>query len=149
MIDLLIKIRGKVIRFLLSGVFMRIATFVVNWILIEDLLMDKKESYVIVLILDFVLGFFINKYYVYRSKFEDKLLFIKFLITGATLRILSYYIYSITLFLFKNIELMGFVITDYFIAQTASVLLIIVFKFFIYEYIFEQKSSLSRQSNSK
>lgn len=137
------KIKIKVLRFILSGVFMRVISFTTTYLFIKKMSLTEKDAYLFALVIDFVIGFFINKYYVYQTELKNHFLFLKFVFVGVVLRAMNYYVYVLALIIVPDINFYGlFILKDYFSAQVISVGLVMIFKFFAYEFVFEKKSSI-------
>lgn len=113
----------------MGGVFMKSLSFVFNFIFADFLKFDPSTVYGLVLVFDFLLGYFVNRYYVFnqsRTKSGQRVL-IQFILAGVAFRGLDWAIYVNLLSHFKVYILL---------AQLISTGVVLGSKFFIYRVIF-------------
>lgn len=128
--DLFIKVsKFQIIRYLNGGVLMKAIAFFINFILNEYFKLNKYIAYIFVLIIDFIIGYFINRKYVFRSQSNDlKKQFTLFIIAGGLYRLLDWSIYTL---------LNYYTEIHYIIAQIISTGIVLIFKYLSYKRIFK------------
>lgn len=117
------------IKFFNGGVILKIFSFGLNFILADLLALDLELTYIFVLFCDLILGFFINRYFVFNKTKTRKnsQTLTMFFIAGLGFRAMNYFIYIAILNYFKLYLL---------IAQLIATLIVLVLKFFVYRKIF-------------
>ncbi len=116
-------------KFLNGGVILKIFSFGLNFILADLLALDLEFTYIFVLFCDLILGFVINRYFVFNKTKTRKnsQTLTMFFIAGLSFRAMNYFIYIAILNYFKLYLL---------IAQLIATLIVLVLKFFVYRKIF-------------
>ena len=118
------------VKFLNGGVAMKAVAFGINYLLADFFGYDPSLVYILVLIIDFFMGYFINRFYVFKSDSEKshKQVFSKFVIAGVGFRVLNWLIY---VGLIKKLEIY------ILIAQAFATVVVLAMKFFVYKKIFK------------
>ena len=117
------------LKFLLGGVVLKGFSFGANFILVDFLNIQYDFSYFLALVLDLLVGYLINRYFVFSESnqgFKGKVLF-KFFTAGILFRGLNWCLY---VFLLKQIELY------YLLVQAIATGIVLVFKYVVYKRIF-------------
>lgn len=116
------------IKFLKGGVGMKAVSFLLNYLLADLLQLNVELTYVFVLVVDLIMGYFVNRYFVFKTEDKGHKEVIKnFLIAGVTFRALNWGIYVLIL---RQIEMY------ILIAQFIATAVVLVLKFFVYKRIF-------------
>lgn len=118
------------VKFLNGGIVMKIVAFGLNYFLADYLAYDPSLVYVLVLVVDFFIGYFINRFYVFKSDTDKshKQIFTQFMIAGLGFRALNWLIY---VGIIKNIDVYILV------AQAIATMIVVAMKFFVYKKIFK------------
>lgn len=118
------------IKFLKGGVLLKVFSFGLNYILADFLNLNIEITYFFVLVCDFLLGFLINRYFVFTKKQEDsnKKVFGKFIIAGVSFRVLNWLIYVLIIDLYEIYILY---------AQLFATVFVLFLKFSVYKKIFK------------
>ncbi len=109
---------------------MQIVAFSLNFLLSGLLGLPHRIIYALVMINDFILGYIINRYFVFKKNNPTKSgrrLFIQFVIAGASFRVINWGLYV------GIIEKTGAYIL---LAQLVATGIVLVFKYLIYNKIF-------------
>lgn len=117
------------VKFLNGGVILKIFSFSLNYLLADVFAYHKEISYAFVLLFDLLLGFIINRYFVFSQTQERKNseAFSMFIIAGLGFRLLNWAIYAIILHFYELYIL---------IAQTIATAIVLILKYFVYKRIF-------------
>lgn len=118
------------VKFLQGGVVMKAIAFALNYLLVTVCSLEVKVAYAIVLVSDFALGFFVNRYFVFKkdhSQSHHRAL-ILFIITGLFFRLCDGATY---LFLVEKLHF------NIILAQFLSVVIVLGAKYFIYKKVFK------------
>jgi putative flippase GtrA len=127
-VDYFLKLQP--VKFLQGGVFMKAFAFFLNYILVSFIHLEVKTAYGIVLVCDFFLGFFVNRFFVFKKDelSSHKRTLLLFIVTGLIFRVCDGLVY---LFL---VEKLSFHIV---LAQFSSVVFVLSTKYFIYKKVFK------------
>ena len=121
--------RTSVAKFIYSGVFMRGLAFLLNFIFADYYDYNHRVVYFLIMILDFFIGYAISRFYVFNETFNkshtDAMK--QFLIAGISFRVADWLFYVI---LVEKLELY------ILLAQAASMITIMVTKYFVHKKIF-------------
>lgn len=121
--------RTSVAKFIYSGVFMRGLAFFLNYIFADLYDHSHRIVYLFIMILDFFIGYAISRFYVFNQTFNkshtDALK--QFLIAGISFRVADWLFYVL---LVEKMELY------ILLAQAASMITIMVTKYFVHKKIF-------------
>ena len=117
------------IKFLNGGVLLKIFSFTLNYILADLLSLNKEMMYIFVLLCDFLVGFLVNRFFVFnnQSTKSHKETFSKFLIAGLGFRAINWLIY---VYILKSFELY------ILMAQAIATTIVLFMKYFVYKKIF-------------
>lgn len=118
----------KFIKFATGGTLVVLAGLIFNAFLVELLGMQIRNAYTLVVVLQVVLGYSLNKKYVFSKSSKQKLVFAKYIITLFALRSLDWLLYVFF------VDWMSY---NYLATQTANSFIFFIFKFFAYKKIFE------------
>lgn len=119
-----------IVRFLMGGVFMKALSFPLNYLFAGMFKFNPSVVYGLVLVFDLLLGYFVNRHYVFsqtQTK-RGKTAMAQFLFAGIGFRLLDWGVY---LGLLENFKL------HLVAAQCISTGLILSIKFIIYRVIFK------------
>lgn len=118
------------VKFLNGGVAMKVVAFGLNYLLADYLGYNPEKIYILVLLVDFIMGYFINRFYVFEAdkNKSHKQTFTLFVIAGLSFRGLNWLIYVSIL---KSLEMY------ILIAQLIATLIVLALKFFVYKKIFK------------
>ncbi len=119
------------VKFLKGGAVLKVFSFGLNYILADYLGLNKEFAYVFVLIADFLLGFLINRYFIFKKtekSEKDLKVFRNFIIAGLGFRGLNWVIYICILKYFELYIL---------VAQLIATLIVLVLKYSVYKKIFK------------
>jgi len=106
---------------------MKSISFLLNYILADIFQFNPVNSYVSILLIDFILGYFINRYFVFETdpnKKHSKII-LQFVVAGGTFRVLNWLIYI------ALIDHM-YILT----AQLIATVSVLILKYFVYKIIF-------------
>lgn len=117
------------VKFLNGGIAMKAVAFGLNYLLADLLGYDPAITYVAVLLVDFLLGYFVNRIYVFETdeNKSHKKTFALFLTAGLTFRGINWLLY------YGMITYLGLYILT---AQLIATLAVLVVKYFVYKKIF-------------
>ncbi len=118
-------------RFIKGGAALKVVSFGLNYILADYLSLNKELTYIFVLIADFLLGFAINRYFIFKKTEDsqkDSQVFKKFVIAGLSFRGLNWLIY---------IGILKFFELYILIAQLIATIIVLVLKYSVYKKIFK------------
>lgn len=118
------------LKFIYSGVFMRALAIILNYTFAVYLELNIRIVYFVVLIIDFTIGFLLNRFLVFTQSFNrsNRSTFFAFIIAGIIFRTIDWGIY---VFLVEKLLL------HITLAQICSILLIMLLKFTVYNKIFK------------
>jgi putative flippase GtrA len=118
-----------IMRFLMGGVFMKSLSFLFNYVFAGVFKFDTSTVYGLVLVFDLLLGYFVNRHFVFNQTQtkRGKTAMVQFLLAGIGFRLMDWGIYLGLLEYFK-IHLL--------LAQSLSTGFILSLKFIIYRVIF-------------
>ena len=121
----------KITRFLMGGVTLSGISFINNYIFVHLLHWPVRPAYLLTLIIDFSIGFLINRFFVFKkSEYQktNKNMFTEFVVWGLSFRALNWLIYILI------VENLGWHTT---IAQGSTIAFLLIFKFFVFNRIFK------------
>ena len=117
------------VKFLKGGVVLKIFSFALNYILVDFVDIKHGFAYFIVLAFDLLLGYIINKYFVFSGSDKGhRDTFTKFMIAGVGFRGLNWLIYAILVRSFEKY---------YLAVQLFATVVVLVLKYFVYKKIFK------------
>ena len=119
------------VKFLKGGVALKVVSFGLNYILADYLGLNKELTYIFVLIADFLLGFAINRYFIFKKTEDSQTnsqVFKKFVIAGLGFRGLNWLIY---------IGMLKFFELYILIAQLIATIIVLLLKYSVYKKIFK------------
>lgn len=117
------------IKFLNGGVVMKAVAFALNYLLADYFQLDPSRVYIFVLLVDFLFGYFINRFYVFEVTKDQshKKTFFNFVIAGLSFRGLNWLIY---------VGILKFIDVYILIAQLIATVFVLVLKYFVYKKVF-------------
>lgn len=117
------------VKFLKGGVVLKVFSFALNFLLVDIYKVELGLAYFTVLVFDLVLGYLINKYFVFlQSTKGHNETFKKFILAGIGFRGLNWLIYAI---------LVKFYEKYYLAVQLLATVSVLVMKYFVYKKIFK------------
>ena len=118
--------------FLVTGLPAFVLAIPLNWFLVEVILLYKPIAYLITLLFQVTINFFLLRHFVFKSNKEEKIIkqYFQFLAGISIFRFLDWGLYSI----------LTHYTTIYFLfIQVGNVLIFSIFKFIYSKYILEKK----------
>ena len=122
-------LRSKPAKFLKGGIALKVFSFGLNYILVSLVSIQINIAYFVVLLADFLVGYFINRFFVFSETSDShKKTFSKFLVAGLSFRALNYFLYSWLITKGENM---------YLAMQFITTIIILVMKLYVYKKIFK------------
>lgn len=121
---------SKPVKFLNGGVILKVFSFSLNYLLADLMQLHVEMTYAFVLICDFLLGFVINRYFVFNDSKNrsNKQTFALFAVAGLGFRFINWVLYSLI------VNYLGIYILT---AQLIATLIVLCMKYFVYKVIFK------------
>lgn len=119
-------------RFLISGVLIRLSTFILNFVLVKFFLFDIKIVYFFIQLLELIIGYTLNRKYVFTNNTDNKV--VHYLVASVVIRSCDWAIYVLL------VEMLHLHIS---LSQAVAMITMLVFKFTLFKQIFDKKSPTS------
>jgi len=124
------SLRLKPIRFLASGGVLTVYAFALNWLLIEGLGFDEGWGFAWVLASQMVLGFLLNRYYIYdRGNASVTSTAAAYVASNLLLRAGSWAVFMLLVKIWE---------VHWFPSQILCTAIFVIIKYFLYQRIFER-----------
>lgn len=125
----------KFIRFGIAGLLLLGGLLFLNRYLVETCALSKPLAYLIVLTVQAVLGYGLNRYGVFEDKGANwRRVFVRYLVLMGGLRLLDLAVYSVLVELF---------FAPYLLTHVGNRILFFVVKFFLFQRVFETAAEIS------